>query len=191
MIRISAGKTRQGRGLLLCHAFLLCLPLILYGVVVFAETKDEYAVKSAFIANFILLTEWPDDRSSKALDDVTLCIVGGASLPEPFQALEGKKVGTKTLHVVTAAPDTTLPDCQVVFYMQDVDTENLVRTLQAVRFKPVLTIGEKSNVTRLGGTMHFYEHQERLRFAVNLRVVAEQKLKMSSRLLQIATLIDD
>jgi hypothetical protein len=184
-----AGKARHwGCLLLVC---LLNISLILYGVVACAAAKNEYAVKAAFIVNFIVLTQWPDDGGSKALDMVTLCVVSDNHLPEPLQALEGKQVGSKTIHVVTATPDTTLPDCQVVFYMQDVDSENLVRTLTAVRYAPVLTIGENDNVTRLGGTIHFYENQGRLRFVINLKAVTEQKLKMSSRLLQVATIIND
>ena len=184
-----AGKARHWGCLLL--ACLLNISLILYGVVAFAEAENEYAVKAAFIANFIVLTEWPDDGSSKAIDVVTLCVVSDSPLPAPLQGLEGKQVGSRTIHVVTVTPDTTLPACQVVFYMEDVDSENLVRTLTAVRYTPVLTIGENNNVTRLGGTMHFYEKQGRLRFVINLKAVTEQKLKMSSRLLQVATLIND
>ena len=190
MSRLGKKRARHQRFLSFGCALLLCISIISHGTVS-AETTNEYAVKSAFIANFILLTEWPEDNSGKAITEVTLCIVGDGTLPEPFLALEGKQVGTKVIHVVAAAEGKTLPDCQVVFYMKDVDTENLVRSLNVVRLKPVLTIGEKNNITRLGGAIHFYQSQSRLRFTVNLRIVTEQNLKMSSRLLQIATLTDE
>lgn len=155
-----------------------------------AASRGEYAVKAAFILNFILLTEWPEDVGDGS-NEIELCVVGKGRLPKPFKALEGKKIGQKSLRVVPVTVDTTLSRCQVAFFREEVDTENLVRTLNAVRSKPVLTIGEKKNVTKLGGAIHFYIDGNRLRFAINPKVVSEQGLRMSSRLLQIATLIDD
>ena len=153
--------------------------------------REEYAVKAAFVLNFILLTDWPEDAVAEPKDEIILCVVGGKRLPNPFKTLNGKKVGQKSLRVVHASVETNLAECQVAFYREEVDTENLVRTLNAVRSKPVLTIGEKKNVTSLGGAIHFFNSNGKLRFAINPKIVSEQGLKMSSRLLQIATLIDD
>lgn len=157
----------------------------------YAAAREEYAVKAAFVLNFILLTEWPEQPADVSKNEIVLCVVGGDNLPKPFKALDGKKVRQKSLRVAHAPVDTNLPKCQVIFYREDVDTQNLVRTLKAVGSKPVLTIGEKKNVTKLGGVMHFFQDSGKLRFAINLEIVSEQRLKMSSRLLQIATIIDD
>ena len=156
-----------------------------------AVPRSEDAVKAAFIHNLILLTEWPENVVSDGKSEIVLCVMGNADMPKAFAALDGKKTGNMVLRVVSADVDTALPRCQIVFFDKDVDTENLVRTLGAVRSQPVLTIGEKPNVTRLGGTVHFYKDQDRLRFAINPQRVSEQGLAMSSRLLQIATLIHD
>ena len=158
---------------------------------VYAAARDENALKAAFVLNFILLTEWPEDAVAESKDEILLCVVGGKRLPDSFKPLNGKKVGKKLLRVVHASVETNLAECQVAFYREEVDTENLVRTLNAVRSKPVLTIGEKKNVTSLGGAIHFFNDNGKLRFAINPKIVSEQGLKMSSRLLQIATLIDD
>lgn len=156
-----------------------------------AAAREEYAVKAAFVLNFILLTEWPEEAADVSKDEIVLCVVGGVNLPNPFKTLSGKKVRQKSLRVVHASVDTNLPECQVIFYREEVDTQNLVRTLEAVRSKPVLTIGERKKVTKLGGAIHFFKDSGKLRFAINPEIVSEQGLKMSSRLLQIATLIDD
>ena len=157
----------------------------------YSAAREEYAVKAAFVLNFIIFTEWPEEAVDVSKDEIVLCVVGGDKLPNPFKALNGKKVRQKSLRMVHVPVDTTLPECQVVFYREEVDTENLVRTLKSVDSKPVLTIGEKKNVTKLGGALHFFKESGKLRFAINLEIVSEQGLKMSSRLLQIATLIDD
>lgn len=156
-----------------------------------ASSRGENAVKAAFIHNIILLTEWPEHLSGDGNNEIVLCVAGKTSIPKPFTALSGKKMGDMELRVVPAHLDTTLPRCHVLFFTEDVDTESLVRMLGAVRSQPVLTIGEKPNVTKLGGAVHFYKDQDRLRFVINPQRIAEQGLTMSSRLLQIATLIHD
>lgn len=95
------------------------------------------------------------------------------------------------MRVLSKGEGTHLPDCQAIFYRKNVTTESIVRTLKAVRSHPVLTIGEDRKVTQLGGAIHFFTDNERLRFAINPDVVSRQGLKMSSRLLQIATLINE
>ena len=170
--------------------FLLLL-IVFLSVSVLAAPRDEYAVKAAFVMNFAMLTEWPESAFSNPASDISLCVVGGSTLPRAFQSIEGKMIGKRTLRVLAVETQTTLPDCQVVFYREEVETEELVRTLSAVRGKPVLTIGEKKNVTRLGGAIHFYTEGGKLKFAINPDVVAKQGLKLSSRLLKIATLIDN
>lgn len=156
-----------------------------------AGPRDEYAVKAAFVMNFAMLTEWPESAFSSPTEDVTLCVVGTSSLPQPFQSIEGKKIGTRFLHVEAVDSQATPPKCHILFYKEEVDTTDLVRTLSAIRGKPVLTVGEQERVTKLGGAIHFYTRNGKLRFAINPTVVARQGLKLSSRLLKIATLIDN
>ena len=156
-----------------------------------AAPRDEYAVKAAFVMNFAMLTEWPESAFSSSTADIALCVVGGSTLPEPFRSIEGKKIGTRTLHVTAVGSQATPPKCHIIFYKEEVDTADLVRTLSAVRGKPVLTVGEKDRVTKLGGAIHFYTKNGKLRFAINPTIIAKQGLKLSSRLLKIATLIDN
>lgn len=155
------------------------------------SAAEEYAVKAAFVLNFIHFTEWPEESAEASSGEMVLCVVGGDSLPNSFKALNGKKTRGKLVKVVHVPANTNLPECQVVFYRGDVDTQNLVRTLKAMYLKPVLTIGEKKIVTKLGGAIHFFTSNRKLRFAINPEIVSEQGLKMSSRLLQIATIIND
>ncbi|WP_269755888.1 YfiR family protein [Desulfogranum marinum] len=156
-----------------------------------AAPRDEYAVKAAFVMNFAMLTEWPETAFSNPTENITLCVVGTSTLPQAFQSIEGKKIGKRLLHVEAVDSQATTPKCHIVFYKDEVDTADLVRTLSAVRGKPVLTVGEKERVTKLGGAIHFYTQNGKLKFAINPTVIAKQGLKLSSRLLKIATLIDN
>jgi len=156
-----------------------------------AGSRDEYAVKAAFILNFILLTDWPEDLPAAGGGTIDVCVVGFKNVPRSIQDLNGRKVRERTLRVVPNYSGAIHTQCQVIFYGAETGTDTLVRSLTAVRSLPVLTIGDNSKVTRLGGAIHFYKEKDRLRFAINPKVVSQQGLKMSSRVLQIATLIYD
>ncbi len=170
---------------------LLMLLLLSWSEPVLAQSRNEYAVKAAFVFNFALLTEWPITSISGSPATMLLCVVGGSDLPEAFKSIEGKMIAERAFHVVAVDKGGNLPDCQIIFYREEVTTEDLVRTLYAVKGKAVLTIGDKNNVTKLGGAIHFFTDNGKLRFAINPTVIPEQGLKLSSRLLKIATLIEE
>ncbi|MCP3892495.1 MAG: YfiR family protein [Desulfobulbaceae bacterium] len=157
----------------------------------FAQLRTEYAVKAAFILNFAMLTRWPETSFSTPDKEMKLCVAGGNELPKSFTSIDGKRVDEKKLHVVEVVSSTNLSDCDIIFFRKEIKTEDLVRMLNIVREKPVLTIGEKENITRLGGNIEFYQKQGKLRFAINPSSVAKQGLDVSSRLLKAATLVNN
>lgn len=186
----SSSTTRKAAPVLAICASLILL-VYLWSSSAVAQPRDEYAVKAAFVFNFALLTEWPSAAFSDQESDILLCVVGGDDLPKAFKSIDGKMIGDRTLQVTSVDTGTKLPNCQIIFYREETNTEELIRTLYAVKDKSVLTIGEKNSVTKLGGAIHFFTEKGKLRFAINPAVISSQGLKISSRLLKIATLIDD
>ncbi len=192
-LNLSAHFNRKGSRILTLRTFIIFLLLgaTSWNASVFAAPRDESAVKAAFVLNFAMLTEWPETAFSSPDAAVKLCVVGGRTLPRAFNSIEGKMIGKRPLHVTAVDLGVKLPDCQIVYYRDEVDTENLVRTLNAVRGKPVLTVGEKESTTRLGGAIHFYRERGKIRFSIKPKIVDGQGIKLSSRLLKTATLIDN
>jgi hypothetical protein len=60
-----------------------------------------------------------------------------------------------------------------------------------VKGAAVLTLSDDPSFAHQGGIAHFYVQDDRLRFAINLEAARRAQLKLSSRLLTMATLIND
>ena len=164
---------------------------LLSGADAFANTAEEAAVKAAFVFNFAVFTEWPDGAFENPSDVYHLCVVGEKSLELAFRAIDGKKIGSRALRVSYMEKPGDLERCHIVFIGQDFDHAALLRIFAAVRGKPVLTIGEKKDFTRLGGIVNFINKDSKLRFEINPDTARRHDLRISSRLLKLAVIVED
>ena len=153
-----------------------------------ANSINEYKVKAAFVLNFALLTEWPEQSFSSETAPIKLCVLGDRALMQAFDSINGKNIGKRSLQVTTSPPHDASPSCHIIFIGKNVSTKIVLRTLTKVHKNPVLTIGEKDTFMALGGAIHFFMEKSRLRFGINTTVIEKQNLRLSSRLLKIARL---
>ena len=58
-----------------------------------------------------------------------------------------------------------------------------------MRYFPILTVGDSEEFAREGGIVGFYRQRRRIRFAVNLDAIGRTELKVSSKLLQLASVL--
>jgi hypothetical protein len=67
----------------------------------------------------------------------------------------------------------------------------LLRFFAAAKDQPVLLIGETSDFARIGGIINFISRNGRLHFEINIQEAERHGLKISSRILQLATIIEN
>lgn len=171
-------KRCRARLLSLCALLLWALPSPTQELVM---SGSERALKTAFIYNFTLFTEWP----AHVGNTLTLCVRG----PDPFDAaidvLEGKTVAARTLTVQRRGTGS-LGGCQVVF-VSAAAINTLPRVLEELRGKPVLTIADSPGAARLGVTLNLSVNQNKITFEANLQAARAAQLSLSSKLLRLAT----
>jgi hypothetical protein len=61
--------------------------------------------------------------------------------------------------------------------------------LDAARAHAALAVGESEGFARNGGVINFFVEDKRLRFEINTDAASRARLKVSSRLLRLAVLI--
>lgn len=171
-------KRCRGRLLSLCALLLWVLPSLAQELVM---SGSERALKTAFIYNFILFTEWP----AHAGNTLTLCIRGSDPFDTAIDVLEGKSVGTHTLTVQRRGAGS-LGGCQVVF-VSAAAINTLPRVLEELRGKPVLTIADSPGAARLGVALNLSVNQNKINFEANLQAARAAQLSLSSKLLRLAT----
>lgn len=180
-------KKIQRKGVI---SFFLLIYLFSCGVVSsLADTKQEYAVKAAFVLNFAKFTQWPEEAFENP-DSFSLCVIGGKSLTEGFQTIDGKKVDDRSLRVDFVSEADDFDKCNMLFVGKDIDRSALLRIFASVTEKPVLTIGEVKDFAMLGGVINFVRKKGKLRFEVNRDTSLKQKIQISSRLLKLAIIVN-
>ncbi len=157
---------------------------------VMADEVEEYAVKAAFVFNFAKFIQWPKTSFSDNNSPYQLCFIGGNAVAQQFKKFNGARDGTRTIDVHHLLSPQQCKKCNIIFISRDTSPLMLKKIISKVSGKPVLTIGETKKFTELGGVINFFLKNNRLHFEINTNAAEKQGLKMSSRLLDLAVIVD-
>jgi hypothetical protein len=150
----------------------------------------EYDVKIGFIYNFAKFVSWPQEAAEEPSATLVFCYVADDPATTVFDKLDGKTVRGRKIKVVAYQDETSLAQCQIIFFATQ-DKERIQKILGQAKGRPILTIGEVDGFTQWGGIIDFFEELDRLRFKVNLTAARREGLKMSSQLLGSAQIVEE
>jgi hypothetical protein len=180
----SAGLT------MLIHALVVFLaaPLLLATPPVGMDSADEYEIKAAMYVNTLRLVDWP---AAKRGDPASPLVIGVAGSDEMARALEtiarSKNASGRRFTIRRISGTVGLEDCHSVF-LGGGDRKKIQAALQSLGREPVLTIGEDDSFIPLGGMIALALRNGTVEIEVNLDVVRNDGLSISSQLLKIAIL---
>jgi hypothetical protein len=151
----------------------------------------EYPLKLAFIYNFTKFIEWPADTYREQGTPLSICIVGN----DPFDPdLEGelrtRKVGSHPIEVMKLRPTDALGVCQIVF-VPGTEKSQAVGIVRGLKGSSALTVGETEGFAVQGGIINLTVEGNKLHFEVNLVAAERARLKISSKLLNMATIVKE
>jgi hypothetical protein len=179
--------TRKGRQLL--WALLASLPVACVpGTLALAAVPaaSEYEVKAAFLFQFSRFVEWPPESFASATAPLTICVLGdnpfGSTLHEISQ---GESVETHALVIELHEHLENLDRCHIVFVSQ-ASTAVAPKVIAYLAGKRVLTVGDGSNFTQLGGVIGFVTVNGKVRLQVNRNSAESAQLRISAKLLRVA-----
>ena len=153
-----------------------------------AQVFNEYQVKAAFLYTFAKFVEWPPQTFSSPSAAIAICILG----EDPFgsfldDAVRGKTVGGRPLAVYRMIDLPARHECQILFIAAS--EQRRMATLASVATPGLLTVGDTAEFTAQGGIIGLRLDAQRIRLSVNLTAAEKAKLRISSRLLSLATII--
>jgi hypothetical protein len=147
----------------------------------------EYQVKAAFLLNFTRFIEWPAAEPPAAGAPFTICILGD----DPFgvaldQTMEGESANGRKI-VIQRSRREVGKTCQILYV--DRAEKGITELLTGVG-RGVLTVGEGESFLREGGMIAFVVENRRVRFNVNLAAARNASLNISSKLLNVAKVVE-
>ena len=170
-------------------ALLLLAATALLAAAAEAGPRGEYEVKAAFLVNFASLVEWPQDAFQED-GDLEVGIFGDEAVVDEIRSrLDGRRVGTRVVRARRLASPDQLSGLHMV-YVTATASSDVEEVHRALGGASVLLIGESDGFARRGGAINFYTEKSRIRFEVNPEAVRSAGLRVSSRLLSVAKVVD-
>jgi hypothetical protein len=165
--------------------------LVTVGIVpsVFAgqQRAGEYQVKAAFLYNFINFIDWPSQSSLKSSPNITLCIIGDDPFGDALEDLRNEPVQGKKLAIRYRSYDD-LRGCNILFLPAS-ERHLTSRILKSIGKADVLTVSDSAESAQQGIVISFSIEQQKVRFAVNIGAAKRAGLRISAKLLKLATIV--
>ena len=133
--------------------------------------------------------------AAQAFASARSSIVLGYLGSDPFrgaveEVIEGRLVDGRALVWKRFDQPPRSGECHVLFIGSD-DEARMTQALAKLRTEPILTVGDSEAFGRAGGILWFRVSGNRVRFAINIDAARRAGLQISSRLLGVATVVDD
>jgi hypothetical protein len=151
---------------------------------------DEYQVKAAFIYNFAKFVQWPAGAFQGPNEPIAICLLGedpfGRSLED---TVAGRVIEGRSFVVRHISNLKQVEGCKVLFVSAKQD-KHVPATLADIRLDGILTIGESDVPGGDGVVINFRVDNGKVRFDINVEAAEREKLRISSRLLSLAHVVE-
>ena len=154
------------------------------------QTAAVSKVKAAFLYNFAKFAEWPAESLPPG-QQLQLCVVGDDAVADALEeTIKGRAIEGHELSVRVVDSDALLRSCHLV-YVDGRDARRSAQLIDALKGLTVLSVGDGEKFAELGGVAQLVLEQDRMRFAVNVTAAERARLRLSSKLLSLASIVRD
>lgn len=168
------------RGLAFALGMLACFA----SSVAHAQSRDERAVRAAYVYNLIKYVDCPAPQK-----DLTVAFAGDEAANDVIlHLLDGRTSNGQTIRAVRWSPAVEPQRCSVL-YIADTHEADVHHFLEQAQGRGVLTIGETEAFTRAGGMVGLVNTGDHIRIEVNLDAVQAAGIRISSRVLELAAIV--
>lgn len=153
------------------------------------DRPTEYQVKAAFLFNFAKFVEWPGEALSPGAP-MAICVLGDDPFGEALDAItKGERVDGRDITIRRLRAATDARTCHVLFVSTS-ERGGVAAILEQLRGSNVLTVSDIDDFTRAGGMIRFTKLNYRIGFEISPQAADRAKLRISSKLLSLATIVD-
>jgi hypothetical protein len=151
-----------------------------------APRSPEYVIKAAYLYNFAMFVEWPQDAFANADAPLVIGILGA----DPFggaleRIVEGKRINKRRIVIQRVQSAQEARRCQILFVSVGDDTR-VAELTGRLEGASVLLVGESDDMIGRGGSISFNVRDNKVGYDVNLDAARRARLTISSKLLNLA-----
>ena len=146
----------------------------------------ERQVKAAYLYKFAGYVEWPDGSFARPDAPLVIGVAGADALAEQLeQSVAGHSVNGRAVQVKKVRRGEALAGLHVL-YLGALEKTALQEMLAASRGLALLTVSDSDEVYAMGSMINFVMADDKVRFDVALKPVAQAHIRISARMLLAA-----
>ena len=189
---MSCSRPRTMRGVIRC--LVLSIIAISFGAIaspaLAQAPANEAQVKAAFVYNFLKFIEWPSNTFVGPQDSLIVGIIGGGTTANATaRLLAGKLVSGRPIGIRRLEAGDAIGAFHAIF-IGELEPRSAERALNAVEADAILSIGEDPGFVHRGGIIGLLVEGQRVRFEINADAAERASLKISSKLLALARIVN-
>ena len=148
---------------------------------------SEPQLKAAFLLNFPKYVQWPSNALAETNSPIVVGIVGNDNVAQEFAAMsQGKVIEGHPIRLLRPATAAQCHGCQILFVGAG-ETRKLPEIAGQLKGSSILTVGESDEFIDQGGMINLARRERRIVLEVNLDATRQSELKISSKLMALAT----
>ncbi len=144
-------------------------------------------IKSLFIYNFSKYVEWPADMKD---GNFVIGIYGEyPKLTEELKKMSSsRKRGNQPFEITSYSGTNNISECHIL-YVASGSSDNIDKLVKEIAGKNVLLVTDGQGLAKQGAGISFFDADNKQRMEINPSNVEKSKLKISSQLLALATVV--
>lgn len=156
-----------------------------------AGSLDENQLKAAYLYNFARYVEWPKDAHASSDSALEIGVVGSTAVSDLLKkTVKGKTIGDRNLKVVRFDSAVDAKTSHILFVAGDRSADELKAAIKGLAGTHVFVVADADGFAKDGGIANFIISDSRVKFAINENAAKKAGLKVSSKLLRLAELVD-
>lgn len=148
----------------------------------------EHQLKAAYLYNFVKFVTWPKEALGGPHTPITIGFLDIEAFGNALDLIRGRTAQGRPIRLKPCPGIEDIAGCHVL-YTNSSDRRFVRRVLEAMKGKPVLTVGRSADLLACGGIVSLAEEDDRLRIRINNAQAERAGLKISALLLQVATVV--
>ena len=169
---------------------IICL-LIFFNSIssVWSRSVKKQTVLAVMTLNVARFTSWPEHAFKNKGNTLNLCVFGDIIVQQSFAKINNKLINNKNIHVINLSRLRNVNQCQLL-YLSELDRNRVTPLLMELEGQPILTIGENMDFLQAGGMVGLEKVNGKIKLNINLSVIKQTELVISSRLLKLANIVN-
>ncbi|HEY5799181.1 MAG TPA: YfiR family protein [Burkholderiaceae bacterium] len=147
-----------------------------------AQAMPEASVKSAYLYNFALFSEWPDEQPGAG---VVACAFATSGTAGALVDLQNKPIKGGRLQFRTLAQHDSVRGCQLLF-IDGIPRERWKQLRTEMGANPVLTVADNTDAQYEGAVITLVRTSDKIAFNIDAAAARNARIVLSSKLLRLA-----